>query len=151
MLGSKEAAEEVAQSTYTKLFRLVRPEEVKCPQALLFDVATKHALDYLMAERQRSAVLGKAAELNEIPDGAARPDKQAAIDEAMQHLKRIIEELRPRYRTVFLLRYVHQMSHQEIGDLLNISADAAQQRAVVALQECRSKLAALGIDPLALD
>jgi RNA polymerase sigma factor (sigma-70 family) len=69
----------------------------------------------------------------------------------MQHLKKIIQELRPKYRPVFVLRYVHQMSHQEIADRLNISPDAAQQRAAAALTECRDKLAALGIDPLALD
>lgn len=150
MLGSKQAAEEVAQDTYTKLFRLCRPEQVKCPQALLFDMATKQAIDYMRAERRQSSGLGTTAELNDIPDDAPRPDRQAAIDQVMRHLKKIIGELRPRYRSVFVLRYVHQMSHQEIADRLNITADAAQQRAAAALEECRSKLAALGIDPLAL-
>jgi RNA polymerase sigma factor (sigma-70 family) len=151
MLGSKQAAEEVAQDTYTKLFRLCRPEEVKCPRALLFDMATKHAIDYLRAERLRTQIVGHGVEINEIPDAAPRPDRQAAIEEAMAHLKKIIQELRPKYRPVFVLRYVHQMSHQEIARLLNISADAAQQRAAAAFAECRSKFAALGIDPLALD
>lgn len=151
MLGSKHAAEEVAQDTYTKLFRLCRPEDVKCPRALLFDMATKHAIDYLRAERVRTQVLGSAAEINEIADAAPRPERRAAIEEAMQHLKKIIQELRPKYRPVFVLRYVHQLSHQEIADRLNITADAAQQRAAAALTECRDKLAALGINPLALD
>lgn len=151
MLGSKHAAEELAQETYTKLFRLCRPEEVKCPRALLFDVATKQVIDYLRAERFRKAVLGNGSEINEIADGAVRPEKQAALEEAMAHLKSVIQELGPKYRPVFVLRYVHQMSHQEIADRLNITADAAQQRAVAALAECRSKLAARGIDPLAFD
>ncbi|MET0659943.1 MAG: sigma-70 family RNA polymerase sigma factor [Steroidobacteraceae bacterium] len=151
MLGSKQAAEEVAQDTYTKLFRLCRPEDVKCPRALLFDMATKRAIDYLQAERSRTAMLGNAAEINEVSDAATRPEQQAALDEAMRHLKQIIQELRPKYRPVFVLRYVDQMSHQEIADRLNITTDAAQQRAAAALQECRSKLAALGIGPLALD
>jgi RNA polymerase sigma-70 factor (ECF subfamily) len=151
MLGSQQAADEVAQETYTKLFRLCRPEEVKCPRALLFDMATKQAIDYLQAERRRTQNLGSAAEINEIPDAAPQPDRQAAIEEAMAHLREIIQELRPKYRAVFELRYVHEMSHREIADLLNISADAAQQRAATAFAECRSKFAALGIDPLALD
>lgn len=151
MLGSKEAAEEVAQDTYTKLFRLCRPDEVKCPRALLFDMATKRAIDYLRAERARASVLGNPSAMNEISDAAPRPDQQAAIEEAMQHLKTIIQELKPNYRPVFVLRFVHQMSHQEIARRLNISADAAQQRAAAALAECRAKLAALGIDPLAFD
>jgi RNA polymerase sigma factor (sigma-70 family) len=151
MLGSQQAAEEVAQDTYAKLFRLCRPEDVKCPHALLFDMATKRAIDYLQAERVRAATLSSAEELDEIADGAARPDRQIAIEEAMGHLQKIIQELRPKYRPVFVLRYVHEMSHQEIAQRLNITAAAAQQRAAAALEECRSKLAALGIDPLALD
>lgn len=150
MLGSKEAAEEVAQDTYTKLFRLCRPEEVKCPHALLFDAATKRAVEYLHAERRRAGG-GEEADLEAMADRGPRPDRQAVLDEAMQHLKRVVGELRPNYRTVFVLRFVHQMSHQEIAERLNISADAAQQRAAAALAECRSKFAELGIDPLTLD
>lgn len=151
MLGSKQAAEEVAQDTYAKLFRLCRPEDVKCPHALLFDMATKRAIDYLRTERVNAAVLGSVAGLDDIADGAARPDRLTAIEEAMAHLQKTIQELRPKYRPVFVLRYVHQMSHQEIAERLNITAAAAQQRSAAALEECRSKLAALGIDPLALD
>jgi RNA polymerase sigma factor (sigma-70 family) len=154
MLGSKHAADEVAQDTYTKLFRLGQPEEIKCPRALLFDMATKQAFDYLKAERQRTQVVGNsapAAEVDAVPDNTPRPDRQAAIEEAMGHLRKVIQELRPKYRPVFVLRYVHQVSHEQIGRLLNISTDAAQQRAAAALAECRSKFAELGIDPLALD
>lgn len=151
MLGSRQAAEEVAQETYTKLFRLGRPEDVKCPRALLFDMATKHAIDYLRAERARTAILGSEAEMDQISDAVARPEHSAAIAEAMGHLRKVIEELRPKYRVVFVLRFVHQMSHQEIAERLDITADAAQQRAAAALSECRSRLEALGIDPLALD
>ena len=47
MLGRRDAAEDVAQETYLKLYRLSRPNEVNCPRALLFDVATKLAIDRL--------------------------------------------------------------------------------------------------------
>lgn len=63
LLGSKEAAEEVAQGTYTKLFRLCRPEEVKCPGALLFNMATKEAIDYLRAGRLGTTIVGQVAEI----------------------------------------------------------------------------------------
>jgi RNA polymerase sigma factor (sigma-70 family) len=151
MLGSKQAAEEVAQETYTKLFRLCRPDEVKCPRALLFDMATKQAIDYLHAERNRTAVLTSSADMDEVSDRRAHPEREAALAEAMVHLKKVIEKLQPNYRAVFVLRFVHQLSHQEIAQRLSISADAAQQRAAAALAECRSRLHALGVDPLALD
>lgn len=151
MLGSKQAAEEVAQETYTKLFRLCRPDEVKCPRALLFDTATKQAIDYLHAERSRTAVLASGVGMDEVSDQSAHPERDAAAAQAMLHLRKVIENLQPKYRVVFVLRFIHQMSHREIAQRLNISPDAAQQRAAAALAECRSRLQALGVDPPALD
>lgn len=151
MLGSKQAAEEVAQETYTKLFRLCRPDEVRSPRALLFDMATKQAIDYLHAERNRTAILSSSASMDDVTDLQPRPERAAAVAEAMVHLRKVIEKLQPKYRAVFVLRFIHQMSHQEIAQCLEISADAAQQRAAAALAECRSRLQALGVDPLALD
>ncbi len=56
MLGRKELAEDVAQDAYLKIYRLSRPEEVTCPQALLFDVATKLALTRLRKMRAEAGL-----------------------------------------------------------------------------------------------
>jgi RNA polymerase sigma-70 factor (ECF subfamily) len=51
MLGRKEIAEDVAQEAYLKLYRLSHPDEARCPRALLFDVATKLAINRLRRVR----------------------------------------------------------------------------------------------------
>src|SRR5688500_598308 len=61
MLGRADLAEEVAQETYFKLHRLCKPEEVQCPQALLFDVATKLAITRLRRVRAEAAMLAATA------------------------------------------------------------------------------------------
>ena len=60
MLGRKDLAEDVAQEAYLKLYRLSRPDEVTCPRALLFDVATKLAINRLQQQRAEAAVAGAA-------------------------------------------------------------------------------------------
>src|SRR6185295_14997082 len=55
MLGRKDAAEDVAQEAYLKLYRLSRPNEVNSPRALLFAVAPKHAIDRLKQLRTQTA------------------------------------------------------------------------------------------------
>jgi RNA polymerase sigma factor (sigma-70 family) len=151
MLGGKDVAEDVAQEAYLKLYRLSRPDEVICPRALLFDVATKLAINRLRQARAEAAVAGAQAEMNDVPDESPRPDRRAVLDEAMQRLTHIIEELQPSLRQVFVMRYVTQMPRQEIADQLHISIGAVEQRLTRALTQCRERLAAHGIDWLGLD
>src|SRR5215210_735264 len=69
MLGRKELAEDVAQDAYLKIYRLSRPDEVTCPQALLFDVATKLALTRLRRARAEAGMTtASAVEMDEVPD-----------------------------------------------------------------------------------
>src|SRR5688572_24090521 len=74
MLGDPQAAEELAQETYLKLYRLCRPEEVVCPRALLFDAATKLAISYLRRKRAEKAVAVEESEAQavEVPDDLTR-------------------------------------------------------------------------------
>ncbi len=134
-----------------KLYRLSRPSEVHSPRALLFDVATKLALDRLRQNRAEAAAAGESAEMNDVPDESPRPERRVLLDEAMQRLTRIIEELQPSLRQVFVMRYVTQMPRQEIADKLHISVGAVEQRLTRALTRCRERLAAHGIDWIGLE
>lgn len=152
MLGRKDLAEDIAQETYLKIFRLSRPDEVTCPQALLFDVATKLALTRLRRARAEAAVTAAAdaGEMAEVPDSAARPDQRAVVDQAMQQLAQVVEDLAPNLRQVFVMRYVKQMPRQEIAEQLNISLSALEQRLTRALAQCRARMTSLGFDWLGL-
>lgn len=151
MLGRKDLAEDVAQEAYLKLYRLSRPNEVNCPRALLFDVATKLALDRLRQIRTEVAGAGAQAEMNEVPDESPRPDRRVLLDEAMQRLTKVIDELQPSLRQVFIMRFVTQMPRQEIAEKLHISIGAVEQRLTRALTHCRQRLAAHGIDWIGLE
>jgi len=146
MLGRKEVAEDVAQEAYLKLYRLSRPDEVLCPRALLFDVATKLAINRLRRARMEASVAGASTEMDDVADESPRPDRRALLDEAMQRLTRVIDELQPNLRQVFVMRYVTQMPRQEIADQLHITVGAVEQRLTRALTFCRERLAAHGID-----
>ena len=151
MLGRKDVAEDVAQEAYLKLYRLSRPNEVNCPRALLFDAATKLAIDRLRKMRAEARSTGAEAEMNEVADESPRPDRRALLDEAMQRLTHIIEELQPSLRQVFVMRFVTQMPRQEIADKLHITVGAVEQRLTRALTHCRQRLAAHGIDWVGLE
>jgi RNA polymerase sigma factor (sigma-70 family) len=151
MLGRKEVAEEVAQETYFKLYRLVRPDEVECPRALLFDVATKLAITRLKRVRAEAARTASPGELEEVLDEAPPLERRAMAEQAMKHLVEVVAELTPAVREVFVMRYVQQMPRQEIAERLGITVGAVEQRLTRALMQCRGRLAALGIDRFGLD
>lgn len=151
MLGRADVAEEVAQETYLKLYRLSRPDEVICPQALLFDVATKLAITRLRRARAEETLAASAAEMEALPDDVSRPDRRAAAAEAVEKLTEIMEQLPPSLRQVFVMRYVKHMPRQEIAERLSITVGAVEQRLTRALAQCRARLAALGIDWLGVD
>jgi RNA polymerase sigma factor (sigma-70 family) len=154
MLGRRDIAEDIAQDAYLKIYRLSRPDEVTCPQALLFDVATKLALTRIRRARAEAAITAAAdaEEVEQVADAAAgRPDQRAAVSQAMQQLAEIIEDLAPNLRQVFVMRYVKQMPRQEIAEQLNISLGALEQRLTRALAQCRARMSALGLDWLGLD
>ncbi len=151
LLGRKEAAEEVAQDAYFKLYRLVRPDEVDCPRALLFDVATKLALTRLKRVRIEAARMATPGELDEVFDEGPPLERRAMAEQALEHLAAIVAELTPGIREVFVMRYVQQMPRQEIAERLNTTVGAIEQRLTRALTQCRERLAALGIDRFGLD
>ncbi|MGC5325826.1 RNA polymerase sigma factor [Brevibacillus sp. SYSU BS000544] len=59
--------------------------------------------------------------------------------ESENELQHLISELPESYRIVLLLRYIHELSCQEIGDILHLPANTVQVRlfrARVKLREC---------------
>lgn len=145
MLGRKEIAEEVAQETFLRLHGC-RPAEVRCPQALLFDVATKLAINRLKRARQEARHTGSPEEMEAVPDAAPQPDKRLVLEEAMDRLTETVEQLTPALREVFAMRYVKHLSRVEIAGRLGITVGAVEQRLTRALAQCRARLTALGVD-----
>ncbi len=154
MTGSPQAAEEIAQEAYLKLHRLCRPEEVTCPRALLFDAAAKLAMTYLRRKRTEASVTltGEAsAAAEQVADDLARPERRAAAEEALRALSRIVDELPANLQAPFVMRYVRQMSRQDIAAALGISVNALEQRLTRALAQCRARLSTMGLAWPALD
>ena len=147
LLGDRHTAEDVAQETYVKLYRLVKPDRVVCPRALLFDAATKLAITRLRRAGAEAAVTvsGDTAEAAQVPDDLAQPDRRLAAEQALQRLAQIVEQLPAGLQKVLVMRHVRQMTRAQIAAELNISVGAVEQRLTRALAHCRVRLSALGL------
>lgn len=66
-------------------------------------------------------------------DGLARGERQAAV-------RRAIQTLPPRQRTALILRTYHELSHQEVADIVGTSVGAVKANVFHALANLRKRL-----------
>jgi RNA polymerase sigma-70 factor (ECF subfamily) len=71
---------------------------------------------------------------------SAGPSTVIRRKEQVAQAQQAIDQLRPNYREVLLLRYVEQLSMSEIGAVLGISVAAVKMRHVRALERLRELL-----------
>ena len=137
---SPELAEEVTQTTFTKLARLA-------PQlatdtiltAWLYQVTRREAIDVVRREARRQLREQIATELNTMNATTADwAHIEPILDEAMA-------ELDETDRAAVLLRYFENKSLREVGATLGTSDDAAQKRVSRAVERLREFFAKRGI------
>ncbi|MCL1883710.1 MAG: RNA polymerase sigma factor [Defluviitaleaceae bacterium] len=87
---------------------------------------TKHrAIDYIRSQKRRD--IEYIDELQDVSDNVDLSD-YIKSQEAYEHLINTIENLPEKYRTVFEMRYIQDMSNMEIADVLGITNKAVSTR-----------------------
>ena len=123
MVGSREAAEDLSQEAFLRLWRsgpTHRPADEQ--RAWLERTASNLAVDELRRRRHRDHVeLEDEAVASLAADGADALSVQDALSRVTPH-----------ERLLVLLRFQAGLTHAEIGELLAISPEAARKRAAAA-------------------
>jgi len=146
MLGRPDLAQEVAQDTYEKLHKMYRAEEVQLPHAILFKIATNFALKRLRRARLESTVITGSADMDEVSDETAPPDRRAMADQVTERIVQVITELRPNLRKVLVMAHIQGKDRRQIAGELGISLKRVDKRMTQALKNCRQRLSELGVD-----
>jgi RNA polymerase sigma-70 factor (ECF subfamily) len=137
LLDSRDAAEDIAQETFVRLWE--RREAWKLEgsvRALLFRVARNLSLDEL---RRRSAH-------ERIARSAPRKPLQLAPDEELENLElravlaRAVDSLPQRRREVFILVHHHGLSYRETAAVLDLSPQTVANHLTLALADLRTLL-----------
>lgn len=139
LLPTDADVEDVAQESYLKLYRLLKPETVRNPRALLFKTATNLAMDRLVGISRSCERIVDGWDVDGLPRSDPSPERLAATDEALVALKLILEELPPRRRQVIVMHKVMQMTHREIAKELGITRSMVEQHMTRALLHCRRR------------
>jgi RNA polymerase sigma-70 factor (ECF subfamily) len=148
MLNNKHEAEDAVQETFLRVYtNLHRYDEHQKFSTWIFRIGTNHCIDRLR-KRKHSAYSLDA----EIPDGEGNdyysmlpaqddsPEKQIILSETQQQIRGAIEALPEKYKAVVILRYLQDMSLQEISDVLGMPVTTVKTRVHRGREYLRKKL-----------
>ena len=140
MLNDPERARDIAQDTAIDVLRNAHGiRHAETLDAWIHRIAARHTMRLIHRQRARSARETPLAELPELlephtadvpHDEATRRERAAALNDAMSLLP-------PPQRLAVVLRFVHDLSHEQVAEAMNIrpgSASALISRGTAALR-----------------
>ena len=128
MLHHSHEAEDIVQEAFLRVYlHLDRYDENQKFSTWIYRIATNLCIDRL---RKRKASYSLDAEVQDneggmdwysmLPSNEQSPEDQLLLTEKQLRIRKAIETLPEKYKAVVLLRYMEDMSLQEIGDVLNM-------------------------------
>lgn len=98
----------------------------------LYRLACNASMDLLRREGRVSAHAGPSLDDEEadldLPDGAPSPESLAERAELRGQILAALERLSPEHRQALVLRETHQLSYEEIGQVLSLDAGTVKSR-----------------------
>jgi RNA polymerase sigma-70 factor (ECF subfamily) len=148
MLNNKHEAEDAVQETFLRVYtNLHRYDEHQKFSTWIFRIGTNHCIDRLRKRKHAAYSLDA-----EMPDGEGNdyysmlagqehsPEKQIILSETQQQIRKAIDSLPEKYKAVVILRYLQDMSLQEISDVLDMPVTTVKTRVHRGREYLRKKL-----------
>lgn len=135
MLGNRQEAEDIVQETFLRVYKnLDRYDETQKFSTWIYRIGTNLCIDHM---RKRKASYSLDADFGEgegtdgysmLPSDEKTPESQVILSETQMRIRKAIDMLPETYKSVVVLRYLHDMSLQEIGDVLQMPVTTVKTR-----------------------
>lgn len=135
MLSSRQEAEDVVQDTFLRVYKnLDRYDDTMKFSTWIYRIATNLCIDRL---RKRKPSYSLDAETTEhegldgysmIPSDNRTPESETLLSEMQATVHKAIDNLPAKYKSVMVLRYLQDLSLQEIGDVLDMPVTTVKTR-----------------------
>ncbi|MEI0739044.1 RNA polymerase sigma factor SigW [Paenibacillus sp. JTLBN-2024] len=147
MLSNRHEAEDIVQETFLRVYRnLDRYDQNQKFSTWIYRIATNLCIDRL---RKKKPTYSLDAEMNDqegmdgysmIPSDNRTPESEALLSETQQIIYQAIDSLPAKYKSVMILRYLQDLSLQEISDVLGMPVTTIKTRVHRGREFLRKKL-----------
>jgi RNA polymerase sigma-70 factor (ECF subfamily) len=153
MVRNRELAEDLSQEVFLKAYKALGSyDSSRKFSSWLFKVAHNATIDYLRRGQLATVPLsaGEGEDRGGLEDvledrSVVQPDRVAASSDVAEALELAMQELRPAYREVILLRHREELPYQEIADITGSSLGTVKTNLHRARKELAARLKALGV------
>ena len=139
LVGNRQLAEDILQEVFLQIYRKLgwlREPAVFRPWC--YRIASRAAFRALRKERRRWE-----EPLDDLPAGLdAVPPPDPPGPGLLERLPGLLEQVSPASRAVLALHYLHELSLQEVADILEISPGTAKSRLAYGLAALRKQVGA---------
>ncbi len=126
MLADRAEAEDVVQEVFLAAWRrLAQLNEDAAFVGWLYRMTTNRCLNVIRARRPH---VEADLDLTESPRSDIQPEHATQVNTQLEALNAAIQDLTPEQRACWLLREVHGLSYEEIGDIVGANTTAVRGR-----------------------
>ncbi|MCD1260394.1 RNA polymerase sigma factor SigW [Paenibacillus athensensis] len=148
MLGNKHEAEDAVQETFLRVYtNLHKYDENQKFSTWIFRIGTNLCIDKLRRRKHNAYSLdaempeGDGADYySALPGHEDTPEKQVLVSETQEQIREAIDTLPDKYKSIVVLRYLHDLSLQEIGNVLKMPVTTVKTRVHRGREFLRKKL-----------
>lgn len=129
--GNGSDALDIVQESFALLFRKLGSFRGKSLfSTWLFRIVTNCSIDYRRRQRadRSPTLISHPSEHHDVADAALGPRDVAAVHEVSDQVQAAISCLSPKLRAVLALRYLEEMSYEELAATLEISLGTVKSR-----------------------
>ena len=151
MLSNSGEAEEAAQEAFIRAFtRLDSYNPAHKFSTWLLSITSNYCIDQL--RKRRTILLSIDEPLPPHPalsaDQEKRPESQLLMNEQQALVQSLLEELAPDYRQAVVLRYWHELSYEEIAEMMDTTVSAIKSRLFRARKQLAEIALETGLNPM---
>jgi RNA polymerase sigma-70 factor (ECF subfamily) len=139
MVGDRQAAEDLAQEAFLRLFRAAgRYRPTAAFRTYLYRILVHACLDYLRKKRPQPG-----EDLAQVTEPTLSVEQQTELGEQADLVQRAVARLPAKQRSAVVLRYYEGLSSAEIGDVMKMTAKAVERLLARGRETLHGRLAAL--------
>jgi RNA polymerase sigma-70 factor (ECF subfamily) len=130
MLGDSVEAEDAAQETFVRAYtRLATYDPKRKFVNWILSIASHHCIDRLRRRSRRPQVsLEGSFPPSLLPSNSPQPDEVLTKKQERDHVRALLDDLSPSYRTAVVLRYWYDYSYEEIAEIMDTTVSAIKSR-----------------------